>query len=140
MKAPKSTAAAAMLVAGILGAYAWAPAYSASQDSGKTYTEPAAGTPPPGTQYPGAYTEPAPGAQSGAQSPGAQSPAAAEPAEKIMPGKSATVCARLDKNRDGYISLAEFRASGKPKKLFKSADVGHRGKLNMEECSKALSG
>ena len=122
MKAPIPTAAA-MLVAGILGAYAWAPAYSAVQDSGQTYSQPA-----PGAQAPGA------------ESPGTQTPAAAEPAEKIMPQKKADVCARLDKNRDGYISSVEFKSSGKPHKLFKSADVGHRGKLNMEECNKALSG
>jgi hypothetical protein len=117
MKTPIPTAVA-MLVAGMLGAYAWAPAYSAVQDSAQTYSQPAPG----------------------AQSPGTQTPAAAEPAEKIMPQKKADVCARLDKNRDGYISSAEFKSSGKPHKLFKSADVGHRGKLNMEECNKALSG
>jgi hypothetical protein len=122
MRAPNTTAIA-VLAAGILGAYAWGSAYSASYsaspDSGQSYTQPAAPS---------------------AQSPGTQTPAASEPAEKIMPGKNSDTCARLDKNHDGFISKAEFKASGKPQKMFKSADVGHRGKLNMEECSKALSG
>lgn len=117
MKAANITTMA-MLVAGILGVYAWAPVYSASQDSGPSYTESAPG----------------------AQAPSVQSPVGAAPAEIIMPGKKPDACARLDKNQDGYISLSEFKASGKPIKLFKGADVGRRGKLNMEECNKALTG
>lgn len=128
------TTTVTMMVAGFLGACAWAPVYSAYQDSGQTYTKPAA--PPPGTQYQGAYTEPAPAA---AQAPSVQSPVGAAPAEKIMPEKKLEACARLDKNRDGYISMSEFKASGKPAKVFKGADVGHRGKLNMEQCNKALT-
>ena len=115
----ESNTAMAILVVGLLGAYAWAPVYSADS---------------------GSYSQPAPGAQSGEQSQTAQTPAAAEPAEKIMPGNNSDVCARLDKNQDGFISLAEFKASGKPAKLFKNADVAKRGKLNMEECNKAMSG
>jgi hypothetical protein len=133
MKAIKTTTVT-MMVAGFLGACAWAPVYSAYQASGQTYTKPAA--PPPGTQYQGAYTEPAPAT---AQAPSVQSPVGAAPAEKIMPEKKLQACARLDKDRDGYVSMSEFKASGKPAKVFKGADVGHRGKLNMEQCNKALT-
>lgn len=105
-----ATTTAAILVA---GAFAWAPVYSATGDSGQTYTEPA-----PAAQSPGA---------------GAQS------SESMMPNGNSATCARLDKNSDGFITWPEFKASGKPNKVFKSADAEHQGKLSMEECSKALS-
>ncbi len=105
-----TTTTAAILMAGVL---AWAPVYSATGDSGQTYSNPA----------------------SGAQAPAAGS----QPSESMMPGKDSATCARLDKNSDGFITWPEFKASGKPNKVFKSADAEHHGKLNMEECSKALA-
>jgi hypothetical protein len=109
------TTTAAILMA---GAFAWAPVYSATGDSGQTYTAPA----------------------TGAQAPAVQPPAGGnQPSESMMPGKDSATCARLDKDSDGYITWPEFKASGQSNKVFKSADAEHRGKLNMEECGKALS-
>lgn len=48
-------------------------------------------------------------------------------------------CTQLDTNHDGYISKKEFMASGMSSKDFKLADATNRGKLNMEECTRALA-
>jgi hypothetical protein len=48
-------------------------------------------------------------------------------------------CTQLDANHDGYISKKEFMASGMSSKEFKVADAANRGKLNMEECTRALA-
>jgi hypothetical protein len=109
--------AMATLLAGFLGAYAWVPVYSATQESDQTSTQMAPAAPSSKTQ----------------------SPTASEPAN-IMSGKGSNVCARLDKNHDGYVNKTEFKASGKPAKLFRSTDVGHQGKLTIEQCNKALAG
>jgi len=50
------------------------------------------------------------------------------------------VCARLDRDHNGQISLKEFKASGKPSSVFKLADTKHRGWLDQEQCTKALKG
>lgn len=101
----------AMLMATVLGAYVGAPAFSADQS----------------------YSSP------GAQAPAETQSPMAQPGEKA-PASKPDVCARLDANHDGYITKKEFKQSKKPSKVFTTADITHRGKLNMEECSKALQG
>jgi EF hand len=108
------------LFALVLGGFALAPGFAAT--SGQQ-TEPQA-------QPPGQSSSP-----SGMSSQQQKSPA------QLMQGKIQQVCQTADKNHDGYISKSEFKSLKKDAKIsFKTADVGHKGRLNMQECAKAVSG
>lgn len=69
------------------------------------------------------------------------SPSAPAPAAQPYGGADpmSNSCTQLDTNHDGYISKKEFEKSGLPSKDFKVADATNRGKLNMEECTRALA-
>lgn len=61
--------------------------------------------------------------------------------ESLMPDQVQRHCKTADKNQDGYISRTEFKSLKKTAKLdFKAADTGKRGRLNMQDCAKALTG
>lgn len=64
-----------------------------------------------------------------------QQPGAAAPAPTSE--KAGEACAKLDKDLDGYLSVAEWKAL-KNAKAFKSADANQDGKLDLMECAKAL--
>lgn len=114
----------ATLAALVLSAYAWGPSYAvdagAQQYPGK---EPAATQGQPMDSSPG-------GASQGAEAP--------TPAQ-LMERKIQDVCARTDKDLDGYISQSEFKDTKKSSKVFKTADADRDGRLNLQECEKALS-
>lgn len=62
-------------------------------------------------------------------------------AAQLIQDKIQRVCKMADKDHDGSLTASEFKALQKDTKIdFKSADVGHRGRLSMQECAKALSG
>lgn len=74
------------------------------------------------------------------EQPGAKQPAAETPAQ-IMQEKIGDVCARHDKDRDGFISASEWKEElKKDDKAFKSADANRDGRLDMKECDKGLGG
>lgn len=113
----------ASLAALLLSAYAWGPSFAVSP-----------GEKPYPSQAPAAsQSQPMAPAQGGAsQSSEAQSPA------QLMQQKIQDVCARTDKDLDGYISKSEFKDAKKSDKVFKTADADHDGRLNLQECEKAL--
>lgn len=63
-------------------------------------------------------------------------PTTAGAPEQITPSKSQVVCARLDKDKDGYLSKNEFKGAKKTSDIFKTADANKDGRLDMKECEK----
>jgi hypothetical protein len=71
--------------------------------------------------------------ESGAQQPAAQTPA------QLIQEKIGEVCARHDKDQDGFISTSEWKDGlKKDDKAFKTADSNRDGRLDMKECNKGL--
>ncbi len=66
-----------------------------------------------------------------------QPPSAATPAQTEKIGGT---CGKLDKDMDGYISAAEWKATKKDSKTFMAADVNQDGHLDLMECAKVLGG
>ena len=61
--------------------------------------------------------------------------------DSLMQDKIQRNCKTADKNKDGYISKTEFKSLKKTAKLdFKAADTNKRGRLDMQDCVKALTG
>jgi hypothetical protein len=65
-------------------------------------------------------------------------PATGSATEQIMPDKAKQACARLDKDHSGYLTTKEFKGIKQPLADFKSADLNHDGRLDMQECAKVL--
>lgn len=69
--------------------------------------------------------------------PGSPTPEALSPTE-IMQLKFQEVCARADENRDGTISRREFPDLQRPAPVFRMADANGDGRLDRQECERAL--
>lgn len=61
----------------------------------------------------------------------------ATPAQ-LMQMKMQNVCARADRNLDGYLSRLEFAALRKTDTVFKTTDGDRDGRLSLHECVRAL--
>lgn len=70
------------------------------------------------------------------QQPGEQ-PGAATPSQTEKIGD---ICARLDKDQDGYLSISEWKAVNMDEKAFEVADANQDGRLGLMECAKTMGG
>jgi hypothetical protein len=57
---------------------------------------------------------------------------------QLMQMKMQNICARADKNLDGYISRIEFTTLRKTDTAFKTTDSDRDGRLSLHECVRAL--
>lgn len=66
------------------------------------------------------------------EQPGAETPTQTE--------KIGDICARLDEDQDGYLSISEWKALKMDEKAFEVADANHDGRLGLMECAKTMGG